>query len=240
MTTKLRIHIIQHVPFEGPGMIADWAERHEHQLTYSKLYQGDALPEQRDFDWLVVMGGPMGVYDTEQYDWLRVEQEFIQSTIAAGKYILGVCLGAQLLAAAIGSKVYRHEHREIGWFNIQRTTELENTLLDAFWPECIKVFHWHGDTYDLPAEAKLIASSEACQQQGFILNNRIIGLQFHIEVSNASVATLIEHCGNELDGTRYVQSKEELLSASAEEYQAIHQLLDNLLDAMEKNYREQA
>ncbi len=236
MAKKLRIHVLQHVPFEGPAMITHWAKNHGHQLTCSKLYQGGNLPEQRDFDWLIIMGGPMGVYDTKQYEWLTLEQAFIRSTIAAGKYILGICLGAQLLATALGARVYPHQHREIGWFDIHRSADIQETLLENIWPETIKVFHWHGDTFDLPPEARQIASSEACQNQGFILDNRIIGLQFHIEVTMNAVATLIEHCGNELDGTRYVQNETELLAAPAEAYQPLHRLLNHMLDTMGQHY----
>ena len=231
---EIRICVLQHVPFEGPAAIEKWiADGGAHSFT-TKLYQDDPLPSQHDFDWLIVMGGPMGVDDTEAYPWLIEEQRFILEAIDSGKRVLGICLGAQQIAAALGAAVRKNEHREIGWFAINRTPDIANTILDDLWPERIAVFHWHGDTFELPMGAQLIASSSACINQGFILDNRVVGLQFHLEVTPSSVATLIEHCHNELDDSEYVQPASDLVAADPL-FLKNNQLLYRVLARLEEN-----
>lgn len=231
MSRQQRIRILQHVSFEGPAAIKTWANDKDGSLSVTKLYQGELLPSQDDFDWLIVMGGPMGVDDSEQYPWLTHERRFILETIDSGKCVLGICLGAQLIAAALGAVIKKNKHREIGWFNVRRSQHATQTLLDDLWPENINVFHWHGDTFDLPKGAKLIASSEACVNQGFILDNRVIGLQFHLEVTPVSVASLVENCSNELDASKYVQTTDNLL-ATKHPFMQANELLYRVLDKL--------
>jgi GMP synthase-like glutamine amidotransferase len=229
--TQLNVQVIQHVPFEGSGVIGEWMIDRGHKLATTKLYQGDVLPELDEFDWLVVMGGPMGVYDSGQYSWITDEQHFIQNAINAGKGVLGICLGAQFIAAALGMRVFKNEFREIGWFDLTRSQQIADTVLADCWPETVNVFHWHGDTFDLPKGAQRIAASEACKNQGFILNNRVVGFQFHMEVTNDSISALIENCGDELDGSSYVQSENELKATDPAE---VNQLMVSVLECLEK------
>ena len=147
----MNIHYLQHVPFEGLGSIEAWLKTGNHRLTDTRLYQNGPLPEMADFDWLIVMGGPMGVDDEDQYPWLKQEKQFIQQAIESGKIVLGICLGAQLIAAALGAKVYKNKNPEIGWFNIDRHIEAEKTILSSVILSQLEVFHWHGDTFDIPA-----------------------------------------------------------------------------------------
>jgi GMP synthase-like glutamine amidotransferase len=155
------------------------------------------------------MGGPMGVYDEDKYSWLNSEKEFIKNAIQSDKTVLGVCLGAQLIASSLGAKVYPNAQKEIGWFPISTATadHLLSENSDPF-----PVFHWHGDTFDLPANAIRIASSEACLNQAFLFSEKIIGLQFHFEVTKKSLQNMIIFCGDELVAGRYIQSADELLS----------------------------
>ena len=147
------IHCLQHVPFEGPFGIADWAAARGHALRLTPLYDGVAPPEPADFDWLVIMGGPMGVGDEGRYPWLAAEKDSIRRGIAAGKTLVGVCLGAQLLAEALGARVYRHREREIGWMPIDLTAAGQASPVFGFLPLSLPVFHWHGDTFEPPASA---------------------------------------------------------------------------------------
>ena len=119
----MRIHYLQHVPFENPGSILTWAEENNCFVSSTKLYQNDSLPGQKDFDWLVIMGGPMNIYEEKNYHWLTEEKIFIKESIAAGKIVIGLCLGGQLLADAIGGKVTANPCKEIGWFPIRLSGE---------------------------------------------------------------------------------------------------------------------
>lgn len=226
----MRFHLLQHVSFEGPAAIEGWLKDNHHSLSKTKFFQGDDLPAQEDFDVLIVMGGPMGVEDVEQYPWLIKERQFIQNSIQNDKPILGICLGAQLIARACGARVINNKYREIGWFNISiiNNENLPAVLKDVF-PENMEVFHWHGDTFEMPESAIHFASSEACSNQAFILNDRVIGLQFHIETTESSANLLVDNCRDELDGSVFVQSEEEI-KAEPEKYTMLNQVLFDLLE----------
>jgi len=227
----MRFHLLQHVAFEGPAAIKSWTAANDHTLTSTKFYQGDLLPAQEDFDFLVVMGGPMGVEDVQQYPWLVTEREFIRQAVKAGKYILGICLGAQLIAMACGAEVVKNDHREIGWFKISIEKQNLPIFMRDIFPATAEVFHWHSDTFEMPDGADHFAMSDACSNQGFILDDKVIGLQFHIETTEESAALLINNCGDELDGSSYVQSGTEML-ADAERFKEINQLLYKMLQSI--------
>ncbi len=228
----MRIHHLQHVPFEGLSSIEPVLKEKGHQLTATHLYKNEALPAVDEVDWLIVMGGPMGIYDEEQYLWLDAEKQFIKEVIDAGKRVLGICLGAQIIADVLGAKVYKGEHREIGWFDIHRAVEIIGTILGSAIPEKIAVFHWHGDTFDIPKDAVALATSEACKNQGFIYDNRVVALQFHLETTPESAKALIENCGDELDGSQFVQSADEIL-AEPQRFTAINRAMLSVLEAIE-------
>jgi len=231
----MRFHLLQHAVFEGPAAIQDWIIANGDTLTVTKLYSGDQMPAQEGFDFLIIMGGPMGVDDVQQYPWLAAEREFIRKSIEAEKLMLGICLGAQIIARACGAMVTKNDHREIGWFDVTIDTQsLPDALKDAFSANA-DVFHWHGDTFEIPEGACHFAASEACSNQGFIINGRVVGLQFHIETTAESVALLIQHCGDELDGSTYVQTATEMLEDSAR-FTKLNQHLSALL----KNLTSQA
>jgi len=228
----LRIHYLQHVPFEGLSSIEPVLKEKGHHLAATHLYNGQPLPSVSDMDWLIVMGGPMGIDDEEIYPWLGAEKRLIKKAIDSGKIVLGICLGAQLIADALGAKIYKNEHREIGWFNINCSLEAEGTILSTAMPDQIDVFHWHGDTFDIPTGAKALASSEACKNQGFILHDRVVGFQFHLETTLRSASALIENCGDELDGSRYVQTENEMLSDPLK-FTHINAVMCSVLEALE-------
>lgn len=229
----MNIHYLQHVPFEELGSIEAELTGKKHQLTSTNLFKNETFPPIDNIDWLIIMGGPMGVNDEDQYPWLREEKLFISQAIESGKIVLGICLGAQLIAAALNAKVYKNQYSEIGWFNIKRHPEADNTILASAIPPQAEVFHWHGDTFDLPIGAKSLASSVACSNQGFILDNRVVGLQFHLETTPTGAQTLINKCRNELDGSLYVQSETEML-ADPRRFSRINQIMANILGCLEK------
>lgn len=227
----MRIVILQHVAFEGPGAIEPLLRAAGHQLTTVRLDLGDALPELAAFDGLVVMGGPMGVADVDRYPWLESELALLRVATAAGKQILGICLGAQLIAVALGAAVTRNRWREIGWFPIERAPEAAANPLVALFPAKLTVFHWHGDTFALPFGCARLGSSAACAEQGFVRGNQIVGLQFHLEMTPETARTLCAQGGDELDGSRFVQTAAAMLDGP-DRYTPCHAVLTALLDSL--------
>ncbi|MEI8273467.1 MAG: type 1 glutamine amidotransferase, partial [Paludibacter sp.] len=179
---KLTLHTLMHVSYEGLGCIETWIRKNNHSVSYSKLYEGSKLPELEDFDWLIVMGGPMGVYDESNFPWLKAEKKLIRQAIDSDKTVIGICLGSQLIAEVLGTKVFSNNQKEIGWFDIQQVFENRNhPILKSFIPK-FPVFHWHGDTFDLPTGSIRLFESEVCTNQAFIYQENVLGLQFHFEV----------------------------------------------------------
>ena len=225
----MKIHYLQHMPFEGLGFIGEWARAEGHLLSATRLYKGEALPEGNDFDLLVVMGGPMGACDDDQYPWLTAEKRFMEKAVEAGRPILGVCLGAQLLAAVHGARVYRNRHKEIGWFPITLTDEARNSADFAALPAQFMVFHWHGDTFDIPRGAVRIAESEACRNQAFMCGPGVIGLQFHLESTQTMIREFVRSMTEDLTEGPYVQKPAELL-AGDDHFEVAHAALRHILN----------
>lgn len=207
-----RVHVFQHVPFETPGCIIDWAKGNDYTLTTTRFFKGEPLPEPSSVDWLVVMGGPMSVHDTGLYPWLREEKRFIDSAVLRGKKIIGICLGSQLIAEVLGGNVRNNGKKEIGWHMIFRTEACDNSLISETIPYGMKVFHWHGETFDIPHGAVHIASSECCGNQAFIFDNNVLGLQFHMEVTQPLLQDMVDNCRDELVLSEYVQDEKTILS----------------------------
>jgi len=203
------IHWIQHVVFEGLGSNAQWAEAHGHDLIRIRLWAGEELPDLDTVRMLVVMGGPMGVHDDVLYPWLSREKQFVSRIIAQGGTVLGICLGAQLIANVLAADVMPNREKEIGWFPVERSGQLEVSQEEVF-PERMTVFHWHGDTFALPAEAVRLYSSSACHNQAFLYRERVLGLQFHLEMTEAGVKDIVDNCRDELLPSLWVQSEQEI------------------------------
>lgn len=225
----MNIHYLQHVPFEGPASIQGWAEARGHSITCTRLFAGDALPEIREIDMLIVMGGPMNVYEEKKYPWLAGEKRHIERAIAANKAVLGICLGAQLIADALGSRVYANKHKEIGWFPVQKTEQAGKIPAFGALSDEMVVFHWHGDTFDLPQGAIHAARSAACENQAFIYDGRVAGLQFHLETTRSGAAEMIRNCGHELVDGPFIQPAEAILSRE-ENFESINKAMWKLLD----------
>lgn len=224
----MRAHCLQHVAYEGLGTIEPALLARGYRISHTRFYQPAAqLPALDDIDLLVVMGGPMGVGEQARYPWLDAEREFIAAAIARGLPVLGVCLGAQLIASALGARVYPAAHKEIGWFDVHGVAG-GALALDA----PLRVFHWHGDTFDLPGAARLLASSAACAQQAFQWGERVIGLQFHLEVNPALVEQMLAAGSAELTGGAYVQSAQQIRAVSAAHYARLQPPLARVLDML--------
>lgn len=228
----MRIHCLQHVPFEGPSGIADWALRRGHSIATTHVYAGDPLPAQAAFDWLVIMGGPMSVHDEADYGWLVPEKRFIGMSIAAGKTLIGVCLGAQLIAESLGARVARNPEKEIGWFPIELTEDGQSSPVFGFLPSALQVYHWHGETFELPPGAVHLARSAACEQQAFLYDGRVLGLQCHLESTPQSVADIVRHGADEIVPAAHVQTAERMLAASEQDYMQLNEALSGILDRL--------
>ena len=220
--------VFQHVPFEGPGHFAPGLRRAGFQLAVTEFFAATPLPDPESVDFLLLMGGPMSVNDEALFPWLQAEKEFIRRFSKTGKPMLGVCLGAQLIASAFGARVYPNPEKEIGWFPI--TDALPPDQDSAFrFPPSAEVFHWHGETFDLPPGAVHLARSRACENQAFQLGRTTIGLQFHLETTPESAQALIENARAELVPAPFVQSEAALRAVPAEKYLALNRLMDDLL-----------
>jgi GMP synthase-like glutamine amidotransferase len=229
---ELRIHILQHVAFEGPAAIGDWALIHGHAVSSTHLFAKAAvLPATDDFDLLVIMGGPMGVDDVATIPWLGAEMEFVRKTVLAGKKLLGICLGAQILAHVLGGIVSTNPLKEIGWFPIQRSPELQGIWAEVFPAEYV-AFHWHGQTFSLPQGAQAIGSSQACVNQGFLWNDQVLALQFHLETTPASAEALLAHGLADLGSEGvFVQSAKVIGDGAQIHCVRLNRLLDGVLQA---------
>ncbi len=212
MNKKLNIHYFQHVPFESPAYIEEWAIQNGHKFSGTHFYRNDNLPDINEIDWLVIMGGPMNIYEEEKYPWLVEEKKIIKQAIDNDKVVIGICLGAQLIADSLGSKIYKNDFKEIGWFPVHLTQKAKEISLVNFLPDVFLVFHWHGETFDLPDRAVHIAESEACKNQAFIYKDKVIALQFHLEMTAAAVEEISEEDKSELVKDKFVQTEEEIKS----------------------------
>jgi GMP synthase-like glutamine amidotransferase len=224
----MRAHVFEHVSFEGPGSISHWLKDAGYEITYTRFLNSADLPALESIDLLVVMGGPMSVNDEDQYPWLAWEKKFICEMIRLGKPVLGICLGAQLIASAAGARVYPNPAKEIGWFPVQGLSSEDRSVFS--FPQSLDVFHWHGETFDLPPGAVRIAQSNGCKNQAFQLGRSAIGLQFHLETTPETAREIVVNCRDELTPSQYVQTEDEILSAGPGRYQIINQVMNRILD----------
>lgn len=235
---KMRAHYLQHVPFEGLGSIEPWLMTAGYEITNTRLFEAGKLPGvDEKIDLLIVMGGPMSVNDENEFPWLPEEKRFVRNAVENGKPVLGICLGAQLIASAMGAKVFPNALKEIGWYPIEGASPADSAVFG--FPPSIEVFHWHGETFGLPPGATLLASSSACENQAFQLGDSVIGMQFHLETTPASARALVSNCGDELVEGEYIQTAQDILSAPQERYGKINSLMSDILEYLHKR-RHQA
>ncbi|MFC1761860.1 type 1 glutamine amidotransferase [Planctomycetota bacterium] len=226
-----KLHVLQHVPFEDAANIGVWASKNGFAVTRTCLYKNELLPDVQDIDWLAVMGGPMGIYEHDLYPWLVQEKTWLKQVVEAGKIVIGICLGAQLLADVLGGSVTRNEHTEIGWFPVTLTPEAKHQSLLSGLPHTFTAFHWHGDVFSIPPGAVHLASSEACPFQAFQYGDRILGLQCHLDYSLTSLQAMVENCGEELIRGPFIQTDPRVL-VDGQRVQALKEQLFNVLDGM--------
>jgi len=197
-------HCLEHESFETPGLIAEWIKDRSHHLIFTRFYEEDhLLPEPESFDALVIMGGPMSIHDEKDFSWLKKEKQLIAAAIRQKKKLLGICLGSQLIAHVLGARVYPNMEKEIGLLPIYWTRDAEQFFTHLSGSSL--VFHWHGDTFDLPPGAKHLACSEGCSNQAFLVEGIALGLQFHLEVTPPMVSEMIAAGADDLVAAPYIQ-----------------------------------
>ena len=215
-------------------MISAYIRDRGDQLVRHRQYRQESLSiPHDDYDALAVMGGPMGARDADRHAWLDHELRFIQQAISEGKHVLGVCLGAQMIAKALGAEVRKNPRMEIGWFPVFFEDEFLDTPLGRGFGRQMSVLHWHGDTFAVPPGAMRVASSEACANQGFLYGERVLALQFHLEMGEKEVDVMTECFREELAPDEFVQSGEEIRARTADcaarARRALFTILDGLL-----------
>lgn len=226
----MNILALKHFSFDDESAIAGWAARNRHRLQVLDPSDAAEFPPGTDFGMLIVLGGPMSVYEEDRHPWLIREKRFVRQCVEDGKPVLGICLGAQMLAEALGGTVRRNDQKEIGWHPVRRTAE-KHPIFDGM-PETFVSFQWHGDTFTLPEGARRLAYSEACGNQAFAYGDRVLGLQFHLETTPACIGTMLDVWADELAAKApYVQAPGDI-AAQTERSRASHAMLSGILDRL--------
>ncbi|MHB9004496.1 MAG: type 1 glutamine amidotransferase [Coriobacteriia bacterium] len=228
----MHVHYLQHVEFEGPGALVEWTARRGHDLTSTHVYR-EAFEHPGECDLLVVLGGPMSVDSELEYPWLAQEKAYLRRVIANDQPVLGICLGAQLVASVLGAEVTQNQDTEIGWYPVELTDAAADSPIFSALPQRFDTLHWHGDTFAIPDGARHVARSAACENQAFDYDDgRVIGLQFHLEATPESWGMLAEHAAAHLvSGGAWVSSAEDMLGRRAL-FEPANELLFELLDRM--------
>lgn len=223
----MKIHAILHASFETVGCIQNWVTENNHSLTLTHSYLNQSLPDVTEFDFLIIMGGPQSPREQDIYPYLTNEINLIKRSIDAGKLLLGFCLGAQLIAEALGATTLRSPEKEIGIWPITLTEEGKlDPLFDSF-ANSFDVIHWHNDMPGIPKDSVLLAYSKGCPNQAFRYNDRVYGFQFHMEITPENAKTMCLHCPDDLKPSKFTQSKEDLLSS---DFNSVNQKMNFILD----------
>ncbi len=228
MNTR-NIHYFQQQEHEDNGSIQAWAERRQYNLRVTNFFKGEKNPDQMDTDLLIILGGSMNVYEDKKYPWLKEEKRCISRAIGKGTRVLGICLGAQLAADALGAGIRKNEHTEIGWHKVHLIESVSNHPVFQDIPGEFLCMHWHEDTFDIPGGAVRIAESKACRNQGFLWKQQVLGLQFHLEFTPDTLNRII-HANTELEKAPFVQSALEIHCVSLQQYNKCNQMLEKIMD----------
>ena len=227
----MRVHWLQHVEYEGLGALEPCLSARGATLTCTRLFAGEPLPAPDDIDCLVILGGPMSVNDEATLPWLAPEKALIREVIARGTPVLGICLGAQLMATALGATVGPSPEREVGWWPVEAVPPPPAPPFPVFpFPAAVTGLHWHGEAFALPAGAVHLARSAGCPHQALQVGRRAIGLQFHPEADPDWVRTVLAHSPGSLRPGPYVMGRDDLLSNLPERCAPGQALLDALIN----------
>ena len=216
----MTVLIVKHVDLEGPGAIEDCLKQEAISYRTLNLQRKERFPRLDDFHHVVLLGGPMNVDEEDLHPFLREEDLFIKEAIQRGKSVLGICLGSQLIAKALGARVFRAPLKEIGWRDVLLTVEGSEDPLFSLLPKRFSVFHWHGDTFELPSRANLLATSTFVPHQAFRYAENVYALQFHLEVTRAMIQEWTAVYGKEPEAHESSRSKDEIFAETEEKIEA--------------------
>ncbi len=207
----MHIHYFQHNHFEDLGFIAIWAKNNNITTSLTRFDLNPVLPSLQDFDWLVVMGGAMGVHDSDQYPWIHAEIEFIKEVIHSGKIVFGICLGSQMIASALGAHVYKNPVPEMGFWPVQFSREAQKDNVFRHFSGELNVMHFHFDTFELPEGGIMMAKSTVTPVQAFRYGNNVFAVQFHPELTETGAPIFIRELTPEIVPGMLVQSPKQML-----------------------------
>ncbi len=239
----MRIHFLIHEEFEQPAAIETWALGQKHNLSYTRFYLGEKLPKNDiDFDFLIIMGGPQSPSTSREecphFDGKK-EIAFIKNTIENGKFVLGVCLGAQLISEALGAKTQQSPHREIGFFEIKFTAKGREDSLTSVFPQKLKAGHWHSDMPGLPKNASVLAISKGCPRQIIRYSKNVYGFMCHLEFTHKAIEAMIENNPKDLkfdETEKFIQSERDL---RAFETDRMNDYLFDFLNKLQERYNKE-
>ncbi len=223
----MKIAYIQHISYEVLGVIASWVQDNQHEITAYRPFAGDALPALDSFDFLIILGGPQSALDVEHIDYLHQEMVLIQQAIAANKYVLGICLGAQLIGVALGGEAKRSPYPEIGCFAVELLEAAQNDPIMKTFPLSFESLHWHFDMIGLPDGAEVLAQSAGCPRQVVRFQQKVYGIQCHLEFNKQRTQVLVDCAYDDIEPGKFVQNKNKITSA---DFAAINQLMRQFLD----------
>lgn len=237
MKSHLRVHYFQHIAGEGFGSCYDYLKAHQAKITATEFFalpvdlplELEALPDIDEVDLLIIMGGTMSVNDEANYPWLKLEKRWLRRYLSAGKPAIGLCLGGQLIANALGASVSRNQHQELGWMDVGRVSHIPENYFQI--PEKINIMQWHSETFEIPRGGVRLAQNNVCQNQMYQIGRNVLGFQFHPEMTPHALQLLIE---NEEDSAvfngEYVQPIAELKKTIKSKFEQGNQLLNRAIE----------
>ena len=237
MKSHLRVHYFQHIAGEGFGSCYDYLKAHQAKITATEFFalpvdlplELEALPDIDEVDLLIIMGGTMSVNDESNYPWLKLEKRWLRRYLSAGKPAIGLCLGGQLIANALGASVSRNQHQELGWMDVGRVSHIPENYFQI--PEKINIMQWHSETFEIPRGGVRLAQNNVCQNQMYQIGRNVLGFQFHPEMTPHALQLLIE---NEEDSAvfngEYVQPIAELKKTIKSKFEQGNQLLNRAIE----------
>jgi GMP synthase-like glutamine amidotransferase len=230
---NMRIQLIEHDPDDfSRTNISFWAAKKGYRLHQTYVCNGETLPKLDEFDWLMVMGGTQHAWDEQGNSWLQAEKKLVAETLASGKPFLGICFGAQILAEALGGRLFPNQHREIGWHEVTLTRPGQDSFLFENIPASFDSFHWHSDHFSLPRNCTRLAFSKATENQAFVCKNRpAVGFQFHPEYTREMVAYYAAANRQDWKADEFVSPAEEIL-ARTDKIPDTYWLMEILLNNM--------